>query len=211
MAPRNKDWGRVTRVGLLSAGALALGTLPLTLPLLRLTGYHVRPRPDGMRLRVDLPPSQFPHDRPSVRVLAGDEPALEVRGLRGGPHVFSVASGDRLAAVGPPSDPETVAPGAFDFDGDGVEDEIVGAITEGGRSVLRVVCGATGRVLFGNVDPMGYTPTDRGRPLPDLDGDGRSELAVYHPRDDRSTYDFEVVDAVLDVTSWMTVVSYDGR
>ncbi|MEM1451704.1 MAG: hypothetical protein AAGI22_21510 [Planctomycetota bacterium] len=202
---------RIVGIALLCGGSVLLAVLPFGLQVMRLTGYHARPHPEGMRLRVELPASVSRFRAPDVRVRTSGEPVLDVHGLVGGPHAFSIASGVPLAASSLVTDSTLADPGAFDFDGDGVEDEIVDLGVRGGNSVLRVVSGSTGRTLFQDSDAAAYTPTDRGRALPDLDGDGLSELALYHPRDDRATYDFEPVDLLLDAKSWLTVVSYDGR
>ena len=73
--------------------------------------------------------------------------------------------------------------------------------------VVQVRSGRDGRVLFEDADPLEYESEDRAVPLDDLDGDGCSELALLHPRMDRSDYDWEPFDLVFGAKSWITVVS----
>ena len=93
-----------------------------------------------------------------------------------------------------------------DFDGDGTADILeTGSGLEYGS--IRIRSGADGRVLFEDVDDLEYESTDRAVPLGDLDGDGRSELALIHPRMDRSNYDLELWDLLFGAKSWVTIVS----
>ncbi len=99
------------------------------------------------------------------------------------------------------------APDAFDFDADGVQDTTEGGWGDDYRYV-RVRSGADRRVLFENYDPLEYECSERAIPLGDVDGDGFSELAVLHPRADRSRYDFpELGDRMFGAKSWITIVS----
>jgi hypothetical protein len=98
------------------------------------------------------------------------------------------------------------SPLACDLDGDGIAD-LVETGTTAEYGVSRVRSGADGRVLFENVDDLEYESSDRAVCLGDLDGDGRSEIALIHPRMDRSRYDFELWDLLFGAKSWITVVS----
>jgi hypothetical protein len=108
----------------------------------------------------------------------------------------------------------------FDFDGDGTEDSVVtwtpyqpvpsqpGMKTFGpDHGVVRVVSGRDHRVLFEDCDSLEYEGWDRAIPLGDVDADGCAELALLHPRMDRSKYDLELFDLCLGAKSWVTVVS----
>ncbi|MEQ1735607.1 MAG: hypothetical protein ABL886_04295, partial [Rhodoglobus sp.] len=64
-----------------------------------------------------------------------------------------------------------------------------------------------GSVLFEDADPIEYEPQRRAFPLGDVDGDGCAELALVHPRGDRSGYDLELWDRLLGAKSWVTIVS----
>jgi hypothetical protein len=91
----------------------------------------------------------------------------------------------------------------FDFDGDATDDSA--QWWPGGR--VRVVSGANGAVLFEDSDELEYEDPARIFALGDLDRDGFGELALVHPRNDRSDYDFVLWDGLLGVNSWVTVVS----
>jgi hypothetical protein len=187
--------------GILS-GVLVVVTL---LQCMRLIGYHATPSPEGMLARFELPPSMNPFALSRVVAHGGDTVTIEVRQAGGRQYFFSFPAGKTAPRTVHPIDP-----GPFDFDGDGAEDEIEHSMTSRGWAHARVLSGATEEVLFRNSDPMACTPLVRAHGLPDLDGDGCSELAVYHPRDDRN-YDVRpMVDGIIDVKSWLTIVSYDG-
>jgi hypothetical protein len=94
---------------------------------------------------------------------------------------------------------------AFDFDGDGIGDLL--QTPPGGDHSVGVISGRDRSVLFFQVDPLEYEPNERATPLGDLDGDGCSELAVLHPRADRSTYDIELGDRFFGAKSWLSIVS----
>jgi hypothetical protein len=113
----------------------------------------------------------------------------------------SAADLDRVAA-------ERIAPERrdFDFDGDGSSDATSWEEGLGPRSAA-VESGSDGSVLFESREPLEYESNDRLRLLGDLDGDGCSELAVLHPRMDRSRYDFEPLDRMYGAKSWLSVVS----
>jgi hypothetical protein len=94
----------------------------------------------------------------------------------------------------------------FDFDADGAFDTIeVGQGVDFGT--VRVRSGADQRVIFENDDPLEYECRARAIPLSDIDGDGYSELALLHPRTDRSRYDIEPIDWIFGAKSWVTIVS----
>lgn len=99
--------------------------------------------------------------------------------------------------------PDVRRAAAADFDGDGVADRI--ASPASGHSIVE--SGRDGSVLFESLDATVYESNERLTLLGDLDGDGCSELAVEHPRIDRSRYDFELQDLLFGVESWLTVVS----
>lgn len=92
-----------------------------------------------------------------------------------------------------------------DFDGDGIDDRTVFEKVDHGRAIVE--SGRDGSVLLESIEPLEYESNDRLTLLGDLDGDGFSELAVAHPRDDRSKYDWELFDAVFGAKSWLSVVS----
>lgn len=163
----------------------------------RSTGYHAVPEPVGMLARFELREAGM-FDGFFVRVRGGAPCAIDV-GQLGSP-VTRIEYGVH---------PGGVDERPFDFDGDGVEDAVT---TEGvgTHSVVAVSSGATGELLFEHRESgASYVPV-RGRPLPDLDGDGRSELAVYHPRLDRSVHGESFCDRWIDVRSWITIVGCDA-
>ena len=91
----------------------------------------------------------------------------------------------------------------FDFDGNGVEDR-----TEWDNDGwVRVRSGVDGRELWSSHDPLEYEWVQRITPLGDLDGDGFAEIAVLHPRQDRSRYDWELFDLAFGAKSWLSIVS----
>jgi hypothetical protein len=71
---------------------------------------------------------------------------------------------------------------------------------------VTVNSGATGAELFVHVDPREYEYEVGAFPLGDLDGDGCAEIALSHPRFDRSDYDWPE-DCLWEARSWITVVS----
>lgn len=186
--------------------------------------HRLAPRPTGAVLRVELPEEQFHFTGRFFRVavLDRDGPAIAV--LWGGRRVSASAlepytllvvrypNGEVLERTVGPSRKQldefaagssTTAARRFDFDGDGVEDRA----KCGNRGRAWVECGASGARIWEQRDRLEYESRERLTPLGDLDGDGCSELAVIHPRQDRSKYDFELFDAMFGATSWLTVVS----
>jgi hypothetical protein len=70
-----------------------------------------------------------------------------------------------------------------------------------------VSSGAEGRGIWSSREPLEYETSKRLTPLGGLDGDDRSELAVLHPRMDRSAYDLDPLDALFGVHSWLSIAS----
>ena len=187
--------------------------------------HRLAPRPTGAVLRVELPEEQFFFGGPFFRVAALDRDGPAIAVLWGGRYVSASAapepytllvvrypSGEVLERTVGPSRKQldefaagssTTAARRFDFDGDGVEDRA----KCGNRGRAWVESGATGVIFWAQREELEYENWERLTPLGDLDGDGCSELAVIHPRQDRSKYDFELFDAVFGATSWLTVVS----
>lgn len=170
------------------------------------SGRRRAPTPDGMVFRVKQPEDPHVFDRFIVDVASVDPPSIvvvESRKPGGVSTKYGYPSGEVLAVTRLTS---VFSPGPsprFDFDGDGTVDEI-----ECERSgLVRVVSGAGGAVLFEQRDELEYEDYDRAFALGDLDSDGCSELALVHPRQDRSDYDFVIWDGLLGVNSWVTVVS----
>lgn len=174
--------------------------------------YQEPPEPDGLVLRIELPKAVTPWGNESVRVL-GRNPARLLVTHRDpvSDQYFAVEyaypSGE---AVGEPQlaagCDEIARDARFDFDGDGVEDQLECEWSYPGHAV-RVRSGATGEGLFGHFDPREYEYETGAFPLGDLDGDGCAELALVHPRKARSDYDLGLYDRVFGVHSWITVVS----
>ncbi|MCK6445606.1 MAG: VCBS repeat-containing protein [Planctomycetes bacterium] len=184
---------------------------------------RVPPTVAGTLFRVELPEAgSFFTDRLNVFAIDRDGPAIAAiePGDLQRPRVLVVhrfPSGELLER----RDPCTAADVArveaerrstppshqrFDLDGDGSLDLLVvdRGLCEGHAEIRS---GADDRVLFVSDDPLEYESTDRVTFLGDLDGDGCSELAVWHPRSDRSRYDFELMDMVFGVKSWLSIVS----
>lgn len=147
---------------------------------------------------------------PAVAVFCAatnDSPAmLAVYRYPDGAHVETLTGADALQShseLAPTSDRATRT---FDFDADGSFDAIeIGEGVEFGT--VRVRSGSDQRVIFEDDDPLEYECRARAIPLSDLDGDGYSELALLHPRTDRSRYDIEPIDWLFGAKSWITVVS----
>ena len=144
-----------------------LGTgLYLLASALRWTGYHAPPTPAGMSARYDLPAMGRVNTlRIGPASDKGDEMVLVDR------HLGEVL---RFQTASPLNDASAVA---FDFDGDGHKDDIV----EDG-TVVEVLSGSDGKVLFRDNDTYS-SAYHRATALPDIDGDGCSELALVYPRE----------------------------
>lgn len=183
--------------------------------------HRIAPWPKGAVLRVELPEDLFLGPSFKVAALERDGPAIAVHRSAGHPKtsyahvretllVVRYPSGELLERIESPTAEQlaefnaarAAAPTAFDFDGDGASD-----ITRCDDGRAWVERGSGGSPLWQHSDDLSYELKERLTPLRDLDGDGCSELAVLHPRHDRSVYDFEPFDALLGSVSWLTVVS----
>lgn len=207
--------------GAIAAFTLAGGVL---IAIDRAAGYQGKPRPAGSVLVVRIGGelwSALGTTRTRVEVVQREPAILAVHDTGSPPFgsedfgtpksvatlSFEYPSG-RRRSLGEQGAQPLVAKLPFDFDADGVEDEVTSSLAEG-RSVSRVevLSGATGAVLFRDDDPHLYTQVLRGFPLGDLDGDGFAELALLHPRCDRSGFDMVLGDDLLGARSWLSVVS----
>lgn len=208
---------------LLGAAIVACALLAIAAYLAAYGGHRRPPSPRGMLMRLEVRAVRHPMDRIFVGAAERDGPAIVVeagehvvqgQAIAGDPHTWTISfhrvpTGELLAVE---SERATAAPIVrpaavfFDFDGDGSDDplEVAGRGEEG---VVRVRSGSDGRVLFEDRDPLEYECADRAFELPDLDGDGCAELALVHPRMDRSRYDLELGDRLFGARSWITVVS----
>ncbi|MBK7875485.1 MAG: hypothetical protein IPJ77_07000 [Planctomycetes bacterium] len=142
---------------------------------------------DGREVR-SIPASFTVHAYPSGRVLesfAGADAEREVRAER-----------ERIVSDRP----------ALDLDGDGRQDVVEPGV-DPRRGLVRLLTAPGGRVLLEDDDDIEYETMDRVIALGDLDGDGKGECAVLHPRSDRSAYDFELGDLVFGAKSWISIVS----
>ncbi|MBI5433498.1 MAG: VCBS repeat-containing protein [Planctomycetes bacterium] len=170
----------------------------------------------GTVFQVELPSTSGPFDWFSVYAIEHEGPAIVVINPESGSRpralrVFRFPSGEKLeelldysAADVARIEVERRLVPPFDFDGDGAADAIVA-----GDHACRVsaVRGSETVALFESSEPRVYATIERLTPLPDLDGDGCSELAVLQPRDDRSEYDLAPLDALCPATSRLSVVS----
>ncbi|MCK6445608.1 MAG: hypothetical protein L6Q99_04385 [Planctomycetes bacterium] len=175
--------------------------------------FEARP---GTVFALELPPVVGPFDGFGVFAVDWKGPAIAVvdRGTSSRPRTFVVhryPSGERLERRDDYSTDElaaleargiTMAP--FDFDGDGDDDAIVKL-----EHSIEVRSGSADSpsVLFASDEPREYVTYERFTLLPDVDGDGWSELAVLQPRTDRSTWDFAPLDARWTAQSRLCVVS----
>lgn len=214
---------RESRRVLLGATVVVLLLLGVAAYLSAHGGHRRPPNPRGMVMRLEARAVRHPMDRILVSAVERDGTAILVEagehyvdGLVTAADPFGwvlsfhrYPTGELLAAEREPvTGTPVVRPAAvfFDFDGDGADDRVeVGAGREFG--IVRVHSGSGGRVLFEDRDPLEYECADRAFELPDLDGDGCAELALVHPRQDRSRYDFELWDRLLGARSWITIVS----
>ncbi len=184
------------------------------------TEHRRTPNPRGLVLQFELAEADSLWDTAEVLSLERDGRVLAIvdHGTQAVPTTLLVVrypSGEILERVAK-LDPARLAslraehlshwPPYFDFDGDGCED----AAHDGGElgyGRVAVSSGADRRELWSDEDPLEYESNDRLTPLGDLDGDGCAELAVWHPRFDRSDYDTELVDAIFGAKSWLSIVS----
>ncbi len=211
-----------------SWGVSAFGALTITAFLAMATSewwnHRVPPWPTGAVLRAELPEERFRFVGPDFRIAALERsgPAIAIHWDAGQPgtsfaHVretlliVSYPSGELLECIESPTREQleefrtvraAAARSLFDFDGDGTPDA---AKCDGDRAWVE--SGAGGALLWQQTDQLEYENNERLTPLRDLDGDGCCELAVLHPRQDRSDYDWEPFDLVFGVRSWLTVVS----
>ena len=210
---------RGVRLGCGAALLVALGILGLAV-LEDLPGWLARsatPAPKGLVLQVVLPEVDSPFHRIEVLAVERDGPAIAIVdgvGRATPPRVAVVRypGGEVLERLDEADARQLEdlraarwAGGTqpFDLDGDGTADET----SHDADGWVQVRSGADGRVLWLSHDPLEYESNARLTPLADLDGDGCSELAVLHPRMDRSDYDIHPIEAILGVHSWLSVVS----
>lgn len=188
-------------------GLMCAGLFVGSMYLLANWGKRGPPQPDGMILRIALREGGGIFDRFTVEPVPGPTPMIAVeiapfRQFYGYPDGVLIRT-EPLSSRRP-ADASLSA--SFDFDGDGAID-VIHAEPGGTKGLIRVTSGAGGRVLFEDLEELVYEDNDRAFPLGDLDGDGRCELGLVHPRYDRSTYDFEPLDSLFGMRSWVTVVS----
>ena len=184
------------------------------------TEHRRTPNPRGLVLQLELRESASPLERWEFLPIERDGPAIAIvdHGASEFPKSLIVVrhpSGEILQLVEPATDADfdaaraarwTKSASAFDFDGDGIGDQVgTGGDARYGSGL--VLSGVDDRELWSDEDPLEYESNDRLTPLGDLDGDGCAELAVWHPRFDRSDYDTELVDAIVGAKSWLSIVS----
>ncbi|QDV05167.1 hypothetical protein Poly30_06630 [Planctomycetes bacterium Poly30] len=181
-------------------GAALLGTGSyLGASALRWTGYHAPPAPAGMSARYDLP-AMGPMN--TLRIgTASDEDEGE-----GDPMVLVDRHLGEVLRFQPSAPVNGASAAAFDLDGDGHEDDIV----EGG-TVVEVRSGSDGKVLFHDDDTHSRS-YHRATALPDIDGDGGSELALVYPRELRWKWTLtRAIDLYVETKSWLVVVSHSAH
>lgn len=206
-------------VGLLALAALLACVIGALLVWADADPYRRPPAPPGLRVSVPIWPSVHPFQvarvgsessRPGTFLVWEESPAAGARGR--GPIArfrrFEFPGGDPLEP-GPAVQQAPEETALFDFDGDGVADE-VHHLEKAYPKTVRVLSGADAAVLFEWQDPhaSGFGPIGWGQG--DWDGDGRSELAILSMRYDRSTYDWSIPDALFGARSWVSIVSWTG-
>jgi len=217
-APRIPLWGRAL-LALLAASSLGVLLLMLAAPYCEPWWRHrLTPQPDGLVMQLELREWLGIFDKIVVMPIERNGPAILIydEGLPSSrarfPETITVVrypTGEVLEHVVAPH-PSRVAQcrtpsswDTFDFDGDGTPDR--GEADDDGW--VHVRSDADGSKLWSQHDDLEYETNDRLIPLGELDGDGCSELAVLHPRDDRSNYDWEPLDALFGAKSWLSIVS----
>ena len=201
-------------IALCALASSAIGVLAVGLWSLR-PAHIVPPEPRGLVLRIELAEADVSWGNASIRRSPASPTRLVVtERVYPRPGEFdcvayeidypSGARATKPVAAAQLDEPSVDA--AFDFDGDGTLDALHCDLSSYGHRVT-VMSGATGAGLFVHDDPREYEYELGAFPLGDLDGDGCAELALAHPRMDRSDYDLEPYDALLGVQSWITIVS----
>ena len=191
------------------------------------SGHRRVPQPSGLVFQIEMR-SVGPYvDCFRVYAIDRDGPAVAViddgpGGRAASARVFRYPDGHELGRLSlveterirqAHADDRNRRGAEFDFDGDGVPDRL-----EGGEAAefmhhpsdygrVRVLSGRDSSVLFEDWDPLEYECGERGYALGDLDGDGFAEIALVHPRMDRSRYDLELWDALFGAKSWISIVS----
>lgn len=195
------------------------------------SGHRAAPHPLGMVFRVEERAVESPFDKVVVFAVDRDGPAIAVftsdgtidssdssegqrliRAHKAMCRIYRYPGGELLERVTDAAARtllETKLPSerdqcVGDFDGDGTID----GITFDRDGFVSIRSGTQGRVLFEDRDELEYENPNRAFFLGDLDGDGTSEVALVHPRQDRSRYDFELWDALFGAKSWVSVVSW---
>ncbi len=194
-------------------------------------GHRSTPHPPGMVMRVEERQVESPLDTISVFAVDRGGPAIAVFTSDGTVHtagpggaqtlslahkatcrIYRYPDGVLLEQVTDAAARkllETQLPSrrdqlVGDFDGDGTID----GLTFDRDGLVRIRSGSEGRVLFEDRDDLEYENEERAFFLGDLDGDGSSEVALTHPRMDRSRYDLELWDLLFGAKSWVSVVSW---
>lgn len=172
--------------------------------------YRREPAPDGLTLRIAFGEVENPIQRVVVVPAADGRSAFRIHNPfagHGEPAILEVEypSGETRAVADQAEGMAGSKAPFFDLDGDAVEDRIsIDAWPDDNR--LQVLSGASGAILLEDEDRFEYANPERAFPLGDLDGDGFGELALVHPRENR-TYDFHPGDSWFGVSSWVTVIS----
>jgi hypothetical protein len=183
--------------------------------------HRLTPKPEGLVVQFELREDQALFSRFVFLAVDRNGPAVAILENCESPHPLSpkvrptitfvrYPSGEVLEQWVEPSEAlrqellnSRPASTGFDFDCDGVEDATEWNID----GWVRVRSGVDGRELWSNHDLLEYESKDRLTPLGDLDGDGFAEIAVLHPRQDRSTYDWQLFDRAFGAKSWLSIVS----